>query len=246
MSQICLIIPCFNEAKRLKISEFEGFLKNQARFDLLFVNDGSTDDTAGLINAICSKNANAIQLSLDKNSGKAEAIRQGFLHILQTRSHSCVGYLDADLATPFSEILKMETTMKQFPSVKILLGSRWKRLGSKIERNWMRHYMGRIFATMVSMIFNLDVYDTQCGAKIMQAESLKEIFEDPFVSRWFFDIEILLRFSRLNPDKSIDDWAMEWPINEWKEIGNSRISLFDFLSVPYQLWKIKRHYTAIP
>ncbi|MCB0666804.1 MAG: glycosyltransferase [Saprospiraceae bacterium] len=246
MSQICMIIPCFNEANRLKVSDFERFLQDHARFDLLFVNDGSTDETANLINVICSKNANAMQLSLDKNSGKAEAIRQGFLHILQTQNHYCVGYLDADLATPFSEILKMETTMKQYPSVKILLGSRWKRLGSKIERNWMRHYMGRIFATMVSMIFNLDVYDTQCGAKIMQAESLEPIFEDPFVSRWFFDIEILLRIRRLNPDKSIDDWAMEWPINEWKEIGNSRISLFDFLSVPYQLWKIKRHYPILP
>lgn len=242
MPTICLIIPCYNEANRLKVSEFELFLQNNPEFDLLFVNDGSTDKTNDLIQHLCTHNVNARNLLLKVNSGKAEAIRQGFLHAIRMKKYKLIGFLDADLATPFSEIVRMHGMMLQEPKVKILLGSRWKRLGSRIERNWMRHYMGRIFATTVSLLFGMEVYDTQCGAKILLNQDLNEIFEKPFVSRWFFDIEILLRFRIQDPAGFIDDWAMEIPLDRWKEIGHSRIRITDFLSVPWQLWKIRRHY----
>ena len=242
MPSVCVVVPCYNEERRLKVESFQKFLTTNPNIDLLFVNDGSDDGTETIIDQIMSQHPNALKLSFAENGGKAEAVRKGFLHLLLENQYEYIGYLDADLATPFSEFNKLENEIRNRPAVKIILGSRWKRLGSRIERNWVRHYMGRIFATLVSLLFNIDVYDTQCGAKIMHTQNLETIFRDPFVSKWFFDIEILLRLILENPGANMDQWAIEYPLEEWNEIGNSRIKLKDFISVPLQLMRIRSRY----
>ncbi len=242
MPEVCLIIPCYNEEKRLNVPVFEHFLLNHSNYHLLFVDDGSTDDTDQILTGIVHRFPNAFKLSLSKNSGKAQAVREGILSAIAKQDYHFIGYLDADLATPFHEILKMEDVFKRNPHFKIMLGSRWKRLGVQINRTWFRHYLGRIFATVVSLLFNINVYDTQCGAKLLANQSLDKIFQEKFKSSWFFDIEILLRLIRQNPDIEIDDWAAEVPLEQWSEVAGSRIKIIDFLLVPVHLMRIKWHY----
>lgn len=240
MSKVVLVIPCYNEADRLNIQAFQTFLKNQIDFHLLFVNDGSTDRTLEILTDLSSKQDRISHLNLEQNGGKAEAVRRGILHANETFPNAeYYGFLDADLATPLEEITRFHAILQSKPTFKIALGSRWKHLGAHIERSAFRHYMGRIFATLVSMLFKLSVYDTQCGAKLMRNVDISSLFSKPFVSAWFFDIEILCRYKA---HFKTNDWAVEIPLNIWREIGGSRIKMWDFITAPLELLKIKRHY----
>ena len=105
-----------------------------------------------------------------------------------------------------------------------------------------RHYLGRIFATCVSLSLNLPTYDTQCGYKLIKSELAKSIFKDPFVSPWFFDVELLFRIKNSKGADFVKKHVYEFPLFEWEEVEGSKIKLIDYFTVPFQLLKIKRKY----
>ena len=117
------------------------------------------------------------------------------------------------------------------------MGSRIKLIGNKVDRSLLRHYLGRVFATIVShFILKTPVYDTQCGAKIIDAKWCSLLFEKPFETKWLFDVELLLRLK--NNGNNLQKCVAEIPLFEWKEIGNSKIKVSDFIKVPFQLVKL--------
>ena len=148
------------------------------------------------------------------------------------------GFIDADLATPLSQV---DFLISQFNDDLIMVfGSRIKLLNNNIERNIIRHYMGRIFATFVSILFKLEVYDTQCGAKFFRtSESSINLFKSPFISKWFFDIEIFLRLRKQSDYFEFQKNVKEIPLQEWIEKGNTKLSLSDFILTPFLLIKLK-------
>ena len=108
-----------------------------------------------------------------------------------------VGYYDADLATPPSELLRLAQTMRAASQPAGAFGCRVARLGSAIERNALRHYLGRTYATVASMALGVTVYDTQCGAKLFRVnETFAAALSEPFRSSWAFDVELLQRLLR--------------------------------------------------
>ena len=94
-----------------------------------------------------------------------------------TGSFEIIGYLDADLATPLEEIPYLLRFFDE--EYEAVIGSRVKRLGTQIHRKLPRHYMGRIFATLASVMLNIKAYDSQCGAKFFKLETTQFLFEDP-------------------------------------------------------------------
>jgi glycosyltransferase involved in cell wall biosynthesis len=134
--------------------------------DLLFVDDGSTDRTPDLLRELRNRlGGRAAVHTLPRNRGKAEAVRQGTFRAFQ-RGPVFAGYWDADLATPLKELSTFLDAMHARPQLLIALGSRVKMLGRSIERRSVRHYGGRLFATLASITLRVPVYDTQCGAKL--------------------------------------------------------------------------------
>jgi glycosyltransferase involved in cell wall biosynthesis len=245
---VALVVPCFNEARRLDTEAFRGFASARPWLRLLFVDDGSQDSTAEILGELVGSAPEHLELlRLPANRGKAEAVRSGIQHALEAGSGS-VGFWDADLATPLDELDGMRAAMVAHPSLEIVLGSRVRLLGHRIERHVWRHYFGRVAATFVSQLLTLDVYDTQCGAKLFRATpAVAHVFESPFVTRWEFDVEILARwlaYQRAREAPDVDARLLEIPLASWRDVAGSSISLRDFLRAPLDLARLWWHYAG--
>lgn len=240
VTQTTVIVPCYQEAARLDVPEFERFLGATPGVRLLFVDDGSRDGTFEVLKRIQSAfPAQVDVLRLEKNSGKAEAVRQGILRAVEQGATN-VGYWDADLATPLDVIVDFERTLQQNPSIDIILGARVALLGRRIERKPSRHYLGRVFATVASLALNLVVFDTQCGAKLIRVNGITcALFERPFGSRWVFDVELLARYLS---GGGKTEGLYEYPVPSWRDVAGSKVKPWDFFRAVGELGAIYRRY----
>lgn len=236
MQQKIIVFPVYNEEYRIKKSCFIEFIENNPDFQLVFVDDGSTDRSLAILQEIQSKMPARIHIKkLEKNSGKAEAVRQGLLFALGMKP-AILGYGDADLSTSLDELKRLANKLDT-SQYQVLLGSRVKLLGKHIERKMLRHYFGRVFATLASIVLNLGVYDTQCGAKFFKCNNeLHKILETPFLSRWVFDIEIMKRLLKTQ-GMQVNDFVEE-PLNEWITVADSKLGLLSMVKAVYDLLKI--------
>ncbi len=232
-----IVVPCFNEAARLDGAEFLRLVRGGAGVHVLFVDDGSSDGTRDVLRALCAQAPDRLSvLGLDCNGGKAEAVRAGLREALRSAA-PFVGYADADLSTPVDELLRMVEAIAAAPA-DALLASRVRMLGYDIARRPSRHYLGRVFATLASMALGIPVYDTQCGAKLFaRTPALAASVEQPFASRWIFDVELLSRL--LAPSGGtmpVRPEAMrELPLRTWRDVPGSKLRLGAMLRSGLQL-----------
>ena len=240
-NQTVIVIPCYNEANRLNSQKFIDFVIENPAINFLFVNDGSKDNTLEVLSQLTQNRNNLHLLNLDVNGGKAEAVRKGMLYATENYDCDYIGFWDADLATPLCEILRFVETMLEF-DYEIITGLRLMRLGAKVKRKTSRHYMGRVFATTASSILKLPVYDTQCGAKLYKKQVVQPLFENSFITKWLFDVEILARYLNLFGHENATEKIYEYPVYQWEDIGGSQLKAKDFFKAPMELWKIKRKY----
>lgn len=238
----CIVIPCYNESKRLNTEEFINFIKAYDH-NFLFVNDGSTDNTLEVLEVIHQACPDKVIISsVPKNGGKAEAIRFGMNQALKQNEYHFVGFLDSDLATPLEDMDNLITCIESSPDFQMVMAIRLKRLGSNVNRDLKRHYLGRIFATMVSVLLGLPTYDTQCGAKIIKSDLAKSLFKEPFISLWFFDVELLFRVKKEKGDEFAKRNIYEYPIMTWNEVWGSKIGFSTYLNAPFELLRIWKKY----
>lgn len=245
MPGTAIVVPCYNEAARLDPSAFDRFARTGiAR--MVLVNDGSTDSTLALVRDIAARNADAITvLDLDRNGGKAEAVRRGMLEAI-AMDMDRVGFWDADLATPFDAVSGFVDCMMSSPGLDAVIGSRVRLLGRHIDRRAIRHYTGRAFATAVSLTLRLPVYDTQCGAKLFRVTpTLERALATPFRSKWIFDVELLARLGQVDgryaPDRLLGG-VYEYPLLEWRDVAGTKLRAGDFLAAAVDLLRIYRAY----
>jgi len=207
----------------------------------VFVDDGSRDQTFQVLEDLRKSREDLVSvLQLKVNQGKAEAVRQGINFALEHNAEY-TGYWDADLATPLDAIPRFLAILAQRPDLDMIFGSRVKLLGRKVRRQPARHYLGRVFATVVSLMLRLPIYDTQCGAKIFRVRpETRGLFRDPFLTRWVFDVEILARYIRKSGSADLAATRIyEYPLEEWEDVAGSKVKGADF---PIALRDIARIY----
>lgn len=243
MLKTCIIIPCYNESKRLDVESFIDFYGKHQDIHLCFVNDGSTDETLNIIRSMCNGRSDRMSfINQSTNTGKSEAIRKGILVAFRQQTYDCLGYIDADLSTPLSELARLVRYFALNTECQMLMGSRILYLGANIKRKALRHYCGRIFATVASRTIKMGVYDTQCGMKLFRTELAKRIFHEPFLSKWLFDVELIFRVINLMGHLKTSECLREIPLNQWIDKGYSKVSLMNYLTAPFILIKIALHY----
>lgn len=238
--EVVVVVPCFNEAHRLAPSEFRDYAERNPAIGFLFVDDGSSDGTADLIETALTLESGGIRLRrIPENRGKAEAVRVGMVQAMGEGA-GIVGYFDADLATPLEEIGSMVRLLKENEDLEGVLGSRVRLLGHQITRYARRHYLGRVFATLASLTLELPVYDTQCGAKLFRTtEALRAVVSSPFTSAWIFDVELLARLRVERGDRLVMVLE-EYPLRSWADVGGSKLGLLDMARALVDLARIRR------
>jgi len=240
---LAIVIPCYNEADRLPVSQFENFLSLHPKVSVFFVNDGSKDKTDGVLSALKNQFPGQIEVhSMAQNGGKANAVFTGFRQLLKHKNFKKVAYLDADLATSLEECLRLSEQVKE--KVVLAFGSRILKLDNQIKRKWYRFILGRVVATAISNALNLSIYDSQCGCKIFEAQTAEKIFDQAFISKWLFDVEIFFRMIRLFGRSEIQNHLREIPLRAWVDTPDSRVSPLYFFTLWWDLFKISKKYKS--
>jgi dolichyl-phosphate beta-glucosyltransferase len=199
---LSIVIPAYNEETRLPLTLVKVHDYCRARFagyEVLVVDDGSTDSTA----ALASSQPQERVLHLPHNSGKGAAVRAG---MLAARGELLL-FTDADLSTPIEEMDGFLRHLEQ--AADVVIASR-DLPDSRIERhqNPVRETMGKGFNLMVRILAGLPYTDTQCGFKCYRRSAALEIFRRSTINGFAFDVETLIIARRLG--YSIAEVPVRW------------------------------------
>ncbi|WP_340200530.1 glycosyltransferase [Ascidiimonas sp. W6] len=240
-----IIIPCYNEEKRINTKAFLDFITVEENFHLCFVNDGSTDNTMKVLNEM--KNKFPLRISvvdIKQNKGKAAAVKAGATYLFNRVDASYVGYLDADLSTDFKDFKLLVDKLKSDHNLSLVFGSRSISVNG-IERNPLRGLFSKVIKTFIYGILRLPIKDTQCGAKVFTREIIPVIFKSDFICRWLFDVEIFLRMKSKYGRKNVMNYMKEKALLRWVHADDSKLGMKDALQIPYRLINIWLAYSLI-
>jgi len=239
---IGVVIPCYNEEERLLSAEFKAFAHKNLGYHLCFVNDGSTDNTLSVLKELQQTNPDNISVyNCEKNGGKAEAVRQGMLHLIQDEQFDYVGFLDADLSTDFRDFDDLVQTIEN-SDFKIVSGSRISRMGADITKESARKIISKTINVIIQTILGMPFKDTQCGAKIMDREIAASVFQKKFITKWLFDVEIFMRMRKHYGKERAKQLICEQPLKRWIHADGSKLSMKDSIKIVGQLGQIALHY----
>jgi len=164
LSDVVIVVPCYNEAARLSLSAFEQLAARDPSVRFVFVDDASTDGTCALLAQLSTLSPRRFELlELSQNVGQGEAVRKGVARALASGARY-VGYWDADLATPLDEIERFARVLDGDPSCLVVMGSRKPHPSNRVQRHPLRFALGRAFAWTAAALLRMGIYDTQCGA----------------------------------------------------------------------------------
>ncbi len=225
MKNISIVVPCYNEEKRLKknIKKFVEFAKKNDS-EVIFVNDGSIDSTLNILRHYSKKNKRIKVITYEKNKGKGYAVKKGILNANEKYILMC----DVDLSTPLSEIRKLE----RFKNYDIVIGSReMKNSHLEVKQNIIKRIMGKAGKLAINTLLNLNINDSQCGFKLFN-QKIKKIIKQSKINRFGFDFEILY-LSRKN-GLTIKEVGVLW-----KNDKESKVKPIDYLKTFIELMKVK-------
>lgn len=236
---IDLIVPCFNEADRWNPDYWKRMM-SLPDIRWTFVDDGSKDETGARLAETASHGPAGI-LTLPRNSGKAEAVRQGMLTALQGRTRA-VGFMDSDGAFNPDDVTDMTQSFQRHvihdQGFDAVWSSRVALAGRNIDRRASRHYVGRVVATVLSLGEERIPYDTQSGLKFFApSNQLRGVLEKPFRTRWLFEIELLVRW-RQQLGVPLRVW--EEPLNYWHDVPGSKIRGSEMVRIAREVVLVKR------
>lgn len=214
---VSIVIPAYNEAKRISrafsaLSSFHA-PKGVEIEEIIFVNDGSGDQTLKLLKQYKAKFPQRI-ITYPKNMGKGYAVRQG---MLASRSEYTL-FTDADISTPLSEIEKLLPFMDR--GIDVIIGTRKNGHSTvTIHQSWLRENMGKVFTYISRLILGVNISDFTCGFKMFKREARQAVFTQAKINHWGYDSEILFLAQKLG-------FTMSEKAVIWANQKNTKVNLF--------------------
>ena len=214
-AQYSIVIPAFNESARIGralTDVLHSIEKNGWDAEILVVNDGSTDDTAAIVEGFAAAHPIVHLIQNDGNRGKGYSVRHGMLQA----SGSVLMFTDADLSAPMDEAERLFAAIRNGADVAI--GSRWLDRGRQtIHQPLYRQFFGRCFNAVTRMVMRLPFADTQCGFKAFTRSAAQTVFQLQRIERWGFDPEVL--FIALKRGYKVQEVSVTWGHDERSRIS---------------------------
>jgi glycosyltransferase involved in cell wall biosynthesis len=206
MIYLSLVIPVYNEEGCLERNSatIEAFLDTLNKdYEIIFVNDGSTDSTAKIIENIIQNNPQCRSLSNATNRGKGDAVRRGVL----SAAGQYVVFMDADLAVPVRFVTPCLKKLEG--GSPFVIGSRHLPSSSfKVREGPVRQFCGEVFRRLARLGLGLKVSDITCGLKGLERNAAHALFSSSKIDRWGYDAEIIFLARKLQ--YSIEEVPVDW------------------------------------
>ena len=189
-----IIIPAYNEEKRIEktVRDYSEYFKE--RTEILIVLNGCRDKTGEIARDLKKNLSNIEYLEFSEAIGKGAAVQEGFKHAINSNynllstTYQLIGFVDADEATSPEEYERLAGLIGEADGV---IGSRFLKGAQISGRSFLRNIAGYKFHLIVKILFDLPYKDTQCGVKIFKTAALKKILPELKVSNMAFDVEML-------------------------------------------------------
>lgn len=232
---LSIILPCYNEGEKLisnilKIKNYiSESISDKLQFEIIIVNDGSTDDSPVILEEFCKNNCFCKLITYPNNRGKGFAVKKG----IETASNDIIVFMDADLSTDLSALLSVYEFINDY---NIVIGSRRHKLSilTKPQGNF-RRFLGKSCSLITNFLFSFNISDTQCGFKAFSKEAIIDIIKKQTVHGFAFDVE-LLYIAYLNK-YSIKEIPVTWENDEDSKVNivsSSLLFLKDLLSIKFK------------
>ncbi len=186
MTELSVVIPAFNEARRLgpSLDRALDYLEwRGASFEVLVVDDGSGDATGEVAAAYADRGVRLLTHAV--NRGKGAALRTGVLASVGER----VLLSDADFSTPIEDLTKLE---RRLPEAELVLGSRAVAGAELRERQPLyRELMGKTFNLLIRLLGVRGLHDTQCGFKLVRGDVGRQLFAEMVIDGFAYDVEMV-------------------------------------------------------
>jgi glycosyltransferase involved in cell wall biosynthesis len=219
LALISVVIPAYNEQERLPatLEAVLAYLEagGWTGFEILVVDDGSTDATRQVVEQFRATHPQVHLLVNPGNRGKGFAVRHGMLRA----EGDWVLFTDADLSAPIEELDKLLAAVRD-RQADIAIGSRaLNRSLIGIHQSWFREQAGRVFNLIVRLLVGLPFWDTQCGFKLFSSRAAREVFRRVRLERFGFDVEALFIARRLGFR------IVEVPVR-WSHVEGTKVKLW--------------------
>jgi dolichyl-phosphate beta-glucosyltransferase len=200
MKKISIVVPFYNEKNRVNRSVLRlvKYLEQSQNLEILFVDDGSTDDCQEQLNQVLQSFQNVFDKNLHqfkiltnpKNTGKGGAVRLGVLNA----QGPFILYTDFDFSIELKALNRFVNVLALQPHQKgLIIASRKLDTTVNRQQSLMRKWMGKIFNLMMKFIIDVPVGDTQCGFKLIDKETAQKVFAPLGIKGFAFDVEIIKR-----------------------------------------------------
>ena len=222
-ASVHLVVPCFQESSRIGafLPGLCAALDSCANVSVLVVEDGGGSSEQARMCAMIDewRKQHAFLLPpllLPENIGKGGAVYAGWR---ESKGADWLAFVDADGSCPAGEVVRLiEMARREAVPARALFASRVKMLGRNISRQLKRHLLGRVYATLVSELLDIPVYDSQCGLKLVPAAAYGKIRPALSVNGFAFDAQLLLALLHSGCE------VIEVPI-DWHETPGGKIRL---------------------